>query len=305
MYLVVIIIAGSFLSQMAEQRLKSSKKQTINEEQSANDDLEISHLKQHLSNLESQIAENSSTHQADTKNLQLKNQELETTETQKQSLKKSLLSLNASLENLKSEFDTYRLNYRRTFWKQAVGTTLPKINTKNGREFEQVTITRVAADGLEISHKSGTARILTAEIDESLQDRFLLGSYSHDQEFQILNSHHFNPTTTTLKNSPPVSPRITNVDAASDAKIALMRDKVLSARAVVQRLKSQRANALFHTSYGNSKSVPSSLQTWEQRANTLAARIAQEEIILTRALADLAAVSPNDPLIANAQLAEP
>lgn len=81
-------------------------------------------------------------------------------------------SLERQLEALRLGFATYRVDYRRQAWSDAVGEKLPQIALRNGRVFHGVTISRVSEAGLEVSHEGGLARIECKDLDVSWQDRF-------------------------------------------------------------------------------------------------------------------------------------
>lgn len=55
---------------------------------------------------------------------------------------------------------------------------LDKLTLKNGREYEKVTITEKRADGISISHESGTARIKFEDLPEDLTKQ--LGGFDAD-----------------------------------------------------------------------------------------------------------------------------
>lgn len=84
-------------------------------------------------------------------------------------------TLTDSIAQLETDANRYRTEYQQKSWAKAMGEKLGNIKLKSGREYLNVTITRVTDVGLEISHENGFARIAVLDLDSKLRDRFQLG----------------------------------------------------------------------------------------------------------------------------------
>lgn len=69
-------------------------------------------------------------------------------------------------------FAKYREDYRNMVWYGAVGETHGKLVTVDGKEYNQVTISKVTQNGLEIRHEYGGARISPSQLPLDWQHRF-------------------------------------------------------------------------------------------------------------------------------------
>lgn len=77
-----------------------------------------------------------------------------------------------AIETLVDQIDRYRSDYRKVSWQKAIGESLPKLRTRDGRDYEQVVIVKVTGSGLEVRHEHGYANILARDLGDEWQDRF-------------------------------------------------------------------------------------------------------------------------------------
>jgi len=85
---------------------------------------------------------------------------------------KTAAELTAGIRTLETDLASYKEQYRSSTWKAAAGEKLANLTLKSGRRYDNVTIVRVTAAGLEISHQEGLARISPVDLDASWQKRF-------------------------------------------------------------------------------------------------------------------------------------
>ncbi|QUE51034.1 hypothetical protein KBB96_19530 [Luteolibacter ambystomatis] len=97
---------------------------------------------------------------------------LELAESENSARIKSVADLKAGIDRLESDLKSYKDDYREGVWKSAAGEKLPSLALKSGRRYDNVTIVRVTAGGMEISHQDGLARISPTDLDATWQKRF-------------------------------------------------------------------------------------------------------------------------------------
>lgn len=81
-------------------------------------------------------------------------------------------SLSKEVRDLDFAFSGYRGAYRSQVMQKAVGEVIGLLRTNEGKEYEDAVITRVSAEGLEIRHASGVARISPDRLGGAWQQRF-------------------------------------------------------------------------------------------------------------------------------------
>jgi hypothetical protein len=72
-----------------------------------------------------------------------------------------------------AESEQHVIHYRKLAWQTAISEKHDQINTVTGKTYRDVTIKRVNAEGMEIQHSAGYARIAPEHLDEEWQQRFL------------------------------------------------------------------------------------------------------------------------------------
>jgi hypothetical protein len=80
--------------------------------------------------------------------------------------------LAAALASQEAAFVKYRADYRISSWHSAVGDSVGTLRTTDGREYRDVTISRVTEDGIQIRHEHGIARISSAHLGDAWHKRF-------------------------------------------------------------------------------------------------------------------------------------
>lgn len=85
---------------------------------------------------------------------------------------KAVADLKTGIARLDADLESYKQDYREGVWKAAAGEKLPSLALRSGRRYDNVTIVRVTASGMEISHQDGLARVSPADLDAAWQRRF-------------------------------------------------------------------------------------------------------------------------------------
>lgn len=217
--------------------------------------------------------------------------------------------LRNTITSLEEDFSRCRAEYRRKTWAAAVGEKLGHLKIRGGREYEQVTISRVTDVGLEIRHEAGIARIQAPDLDSTFQARF---QWSDEERGKTLKDEQENldgqaddpgvdhQAGVQAASAPAVreSGRLQkSKSAAGNEELDELRRLVSGWQAKVNQLSRDRQEAASRAGYGAQSSVPGSLETWSARAGRLANALAGAQVELAVAKSRLAALAPNDPLL--------
>ncbi|RYD21685.1 MAG: hypothetical protein EOP88_10505 [Verrucomicrobiaceae bacterium] len=224
--------------------------------------------------------------------------------------------LQGAVSKVDAEFSQYRADYRTRTWSKAAGEKLGDITTRGGRQYKDTQITKVTDAGLEIRHEHGYARVQAPELSTALQDRF---QWNDEERRRLLKEEyeriHGKPKPVPAEQPPaaagaedgaPVRPATSlqkEVDAAKAARlekreqIQSARSKVKAWKTKVSKLASERSTAISN-SYGNSGSVPGSLETWKAKSERLSRELAKARNELDIARSKLSVLAPDDPELA-------
>jgi chromosome segregation ATPase len=80
--------------------------------------------------------------------------------------------LMAGIAKVESEIALYRKKYQLSVWNEAIGESLPRLETISGKVYDQVVIKKVTAHHLEITHKDGISRIGRTQLGPTWRERF-------------------------------------------------------------------------------------------------------------------------------------
>ncbi len=204
--------------------------------------------------------------------------------------------LQSSIAISQKGFEEYADEHRNQVWQAAIGEKQAFITLRDGRRYEDVTILRITAAGMEISHRDGRARMDPQDLDASWQGRFL---WSSNERKALLEGENQVPPVLAVqapaipkgrKPAPEVPEPAPDPTAASK-----LRADVLIWNNKVSTLKMQQKEAQSNIG-SKQKSPPGSLETWQQRANRLSTELNQAKMKRDMARLKLSEVDPNDPL---------
>jgi hypothetical protein len=193
---------------------------------------------------------------------------------------------------LEREFTDYRNKYRDFAWRKAVGEQIGDLTLPGGRTYHNAVVRGVTAQGIDIRHDSGGARIDVRDMDAAWRDRL---------QFDTLPQEIPKPTNAAPRQPPRTVPAAPTKPAATDTEaeelLQKTREAVIRSQAKVSRLSREYSTARSNAgSYGGPRSAPGSLETWEARANRLAKDLERARLELTTARAALVRIAPADPL---------
>jgi hypothetical protein len=109
-------------------------------------------------------------------------------ETQLGILSNKRSACNVSLDEKNDEFEKYKNDYRGFVRTKAKGQTMERLETRNGKVFENVTIRDVNPVGMQIMHEGGFNRILFEDLPASLQDYYQFDAKQKDEALAKENS---------------------------------------------------------------------------------------------------------------------
>lgn len=312
--MIVIVMVAVGISLVMDKKFKSSTgvgelRREVREQEEEIKELAVRHNAQEMLLLKNaDLAKNSRGEKAglDREAVFLKEQEAV--------LREKKAGLLAAVAKLETDFSQYRAKYRTRTWAAAVGENLGDITLRGGRDYKGAQITKVTDVGLEIRHEHGFARLQAPDLSTALQDRFQWNDEERrlrlKEEDERLHGKP-KPAVAVASGGDDEDPgasrqeTVTSKDAGDAraereekrAKLRASREKVRAWKSKVSRLSSERSEAVSN-SYGSSNSVPGSLETWKTRSERLAKELAHARHELDIARGRLAAISPDDPELA-------
>ena len=217
-------------------------------------------------------------------------------------LNKLIVSKESAIKLLSEGKETHRLKYREHVRAEAHGETCDVITTRLGKKYEDVRITKVSPLGISISHRHGAARLGYNEMPEEWRKRLMYSAVEMAQAKLAEEKRQIAARKAIAKRVQKI--RKVEKNASIERKIVNLRRQIASvsmklstarveARLARNKVSYQRSLRLsrsysrpsyryyntrtgtyYRTYYrpryritlNGSKSVPGSLETWEQRA---------------------------------------
>lgn len=304
--LIVLVMAAVGLSLLMDRRFQFSSGVSELRHEVKLGDTEISELKNKNEYLNQSLAESGTRRLSESQTYKELASQSESRGRRQADLVKTRDELLSVVTVLEGKFSAYRASYRRETWAAAVGENLGNLTLRSGRTYQQVSIRRVTDVGLEIQHADGIARVQGPELDAKFQERFQWDDEERrlrlKEESENFDNHGNDKTPgggTEVVTTQSESAREANKarNAERNLKRAAQRQNVRNWKSKVRQLTSEQAEAVSRSTYG-SKSVPGSLETWQNKAARLSGDLAKARAALAAAKADLSAISPSDTLLA-------
>lgn len=216
-------------------------------------------------------------------------------------------TLEESIRDTGDRLADYRGRYRRQVRMEAVGEDLGVFQTRTGKSFTGAVIRQVSGAGMVIRHDQGLARLSPSDLDNAWNERFQWSAEEaeaqrRDERNRMqahLRSLERRPgiSTTGRKPASRTGPARPAAPAGNQEKIESIRHELLMARARMHEAETRASNARMEAAGGRGRSVPGSLETWDQRANRLDASARKLRAQYIAARGKLAAISPRDPAL--------
>jgi hypothetical protein len=306
--LIALVMVAVGLSLVMDRRFKFANDAGLIQQELKLGDAEIAELTAAYKNLVQQHEESEGKLQGGSQTYFKLSASLETQQQLRATLIQTRSELNSAVTSLEQDFSQARNDYRRKTWSAAVGKTLGDLAVRGERVYRQATISRVTEVGLEIRHEHGFARIQAPDLDLKWQEKFQWDDEERQRSLQTERTVQESPPNESVKvreiesgdtnSTPGVRDGTLQMSVTEDlVKINALRKKVSAWKQKVGILKGDKAEADSQTGYGNNRSVPGSLETWEARAGRLTQDLAQAKAALELAKAQLAVVAPTDFLL--------
>ncbi len=314
--MIVLVMTGVGLSLVADRYLKNSKGGNDSQREIMADAEEIEEMSERYENYTAALArENLRLHAESRTHREILAGSRDMHE-RTAALENSRIQIRESISALEGQFSAYRANYCRQARAAAKGESLGTLTVRDGRTFQQATITRVTEVGMEIRHEHGIARIQAPDLAPPFHDRFQWNDeerrtrLKEELENQLAHTASLAVEKPTpgkkrkpkkkLAPRPPDPPEeIQKVTFSGNAEKTLKQARLMVSgwTAKVSKLKTDKAEASMRAVYGNQSSVPGSLETWGARAARLGNELLHAQGALAAAKMELAGLNPDDPLL--------
>ena len=169
--ITVLVMAGVGLSLVVDRRFKFSSNQNVIQKDLRENNEIIATLKSQCDERSAALGNYAKYKQQAAMLKQLAG-EAENLEIEQAQLRIKQRTLSTALNHLESESTQYRSECRQQIWTRAVREELGHLKLRDGREYEDVTITRVTENGLEFRHEFGIASVDSTNLDQKLRERF-------------------------------------------------------------------------------------------------------------------------------------
>ncbi|MEK7952629.1 hypothetical protein [Luteolibacter soli] len=207
-------------------------------------------------------------------------------------------SLAEAVKAEKSEFAAYRTTYRKQLRQAAAGEKLPELQVMSGKVYRDVTIRRVTATGMEVSHAQGSSSIAADDLADSWRERFQWNAEEIAAALEEEKANEPKPDArpVPVKQQKPEKGFSPAKQAQQDAekKFASLRRDMAEAKRRLDRAETEVSRARNEALTNKGKTVPGSLETWPERITRLEAASEAFRAQYVDARGKLTAASPDD-----------
>jgi hypothetical protein len=197
-------------------------------------------------------------------------------------------------------FRDYRAAFRQSARAAAAGERRDELTARGGKVYKEVTLTRVTSEGVEFSHSEGVSRLRPEELDPSWQERFQWHPEERIQAASGTKPAEGGQDATPTPPAPALSSAEDLAEQAAAKKLAGLRRDFAEALRHLGKAEAELARARADAGANRGRSVPGSLETWEERVRYLEANSAKFRERYLAARGRLAAASPDDGLLRDA-----
>ncbi|HEY1122222.1 MAG TPA: hypothetical protein VGE67_11510 [Haloferula sp.] len=296
--IIVLVFAGIFFSLMADKQFKFSKSKVDLEAAIKDEGLQVEALRRQTEIARDEY-EAKSGRSKQPALMDKARQEIATTNDRIRELRSQQADLTKAVEEEKAAFAEYRANFRKKVRQAAVGERLDKLEVVGGKVFQNVTIRRVSADGMEVSHSQGSLRLRPDDLPETWRQRFQWGADD------LALAPKPKPASEKPEEKPasgrqePVKQELGKPAAAEkpDKQLSNLRRDVSEAKRRLDRSELEVARVRKEAADSTVKMVPGSSETWDQRITRMESGIQAFKGQYMEARGRLAEVSPDDALL--------
>ncbi len=304
---VLLVLTGVGLSLVMDKHMDGSKRQDELQEVISRDETTLQSLREDLDAKNALVNAQTAAYDKTAAEYKAATSRITDLKAKKGPLVAAKAECEDALTKLPLQLEAYRKSYRQQSWQAAIGEQHESITLLSGRVFDKVVIKRVTDVGLEISHQAGIARIDAKDLDDSWQKRLQWDQARRkatlEKENQALQANDTAiPASPTKPSNNPARKTINQTSAASKGKpvspdLERMRAAIIFWKGKVSNLQADYSEANYKRNNGRSRSVPGSLESWDDKAARVRGELTSAQASLQLALIKLADVNPNDPLL--------
>jgi hypothetical protein len=284
--LILLVFAGIFFSLAIDKRFRFSSGRAALERSIAAQQRELESLEKKLATARGRWERNYQPLQGQDLKLESARESAAAAAARLQHLTAARLAAEESLQDEQLAFQDYRERYRRQVRLDAVGERLDELRVRSGKVYRAVTIRRVTPAGLEIGHAEGNSRVRPDDLEPSWGERF---QWSPDETAAFLAKEAAAaiPAARQDRSSEKSAP------ASEGPDVVALNAAMAQALARMERAQHEADRARSEASTNRGKSVPGSLETWDERAQRMEAAAAQYRAHYLQARARLHAARAN------------
>jgi chromosome segregation ATPase len=292
--IIILVFAGIVFSLLADKRFKFSSGKASLEEDIADGNRQIAKL-------EARVEVSKELWKQTVQPLEKQPDELRAAADRARESSRRLVDLRQRLKALELEllaaddaFRGYRDEYRQQVRLAAIGEELPELQSRGGRTYSDVTVTRVTSAGVEFQHSQGISRLRPEDLDESWQERFQW----HPEEAPAAAVAP--PVAKIAPAGRPPEDELSAEDRAkeeAEKKLAGLRRDVTESLRYIQKAEAELSRAQNEARNSRARSVPGSLETWAEKVKRMESMSEKFRAQYVAARAKLATAAPDDPLL--------
>lgn len=197
--------------------------------------------------------------------------------------------LKDSLAKTNESFDDFRIATKKRAWLQALGNSLGRLQTTEGRVFNEALLVDVNDEGISIRHTGGTATIPPDSLGKSYWNLFLWDDGGAQDPSRRSSLPEI--VSQTANSAHDKRPKV------NQAKLRLLRSDLLAAGEEIERFSAEIRGLSSSRSSSISLTAPGTLETWTERRARLFRRLGEAEVRFAAARAELMIHFPEDPLL--------
>ena len=228
-------------------------------------------------------------------------QEVSSTGDHIRELRTQQVDLKKEVEAEKAAFAEYRASFRKQVRQAAAGEKLETLQVTSGKVYQGVTIRRVHAGGMEVSHSQGSLQLRPEDLPDSWRQRFQWGA----DEFAAAP-----PKPKTEEKLPPKGQQPVKQDHGKPSQpekpskeLGNLRRDVSEAKRRLDRAELDVSRVRKEAETSKVKTVPGSSESWDERITRLEAGSEVFRGQYMEARGRLAAVSPDDAVLSETSAA--
>ncbi|BCX47022.1 hypothetical protein HAHE_09300 [Haloferula helveola] len=295
--IIVLVFGGITVSLVIERRTEGARSGKTLEADIARDANQILDLKSEIITLEKRWESNHQPNLGQDGEITALRDELNRTVAERSKLHSDAENLREDLADFEEDAQEYRRRYRIQARADVIGQAVEALKLPNGRSYRDVTIRKCGPEGIHIHHSGGSARVAYSDLPTEWKDR--LQWHPVEEELPAVVQEQPKPE------DGKAGPKPDSDRDAEREKEALRQTRIQTARDSMRRyhadyLDARRmASTARSRSLGSDRSVPGSLETWEERALRMDQVAAKARSLFIQARTELATLNPRDRLLSD------